>query len=155
MVTFIPPCGYDTPFVTTCWQMHSHSFLTIAHMKDCHLGNIYLHFAAAVLIVPFRLLSKCHDTLCTPQLCLLSKVCAVKCVPACSGSLLLCILCSCHDQAVRRVWLMLVLYTGAGYTFGIFCVINLVIWALAGFMGVTATSLAMKTFRSDMLFMHR
>lgn len=36
---------------------------------------------------------------------------------------------------------------GAGYTFGIFCVINLVIWALAGFMGVTATSLAMKTFR--------
>jgi len=37
---------------------------------------------------------------------------------------------------------------GAGYTFGIFCVINLGIWALAGFMGASATSLAMKNFRS-------
>lgn len=36
---------------------------------------------------------------------------------------------------------------GAGYTFGIFCAINLAIWALAGFCGVSATSLAMKTFR--------
>ncbi|KAL3144520.1 Secretory carrier-associated membrane protein 5 [Trebouxia sp. C0010 RCD-2024] len=36
---------------------------------------------------------------------------------------------------------------GAGYTFGIFCVINLGIWALAGFAGASATSLAMKNFR--------
>lgn len=38
-------------------------------------------------------------------------------------------------------------FAGAGYVFGIFCVINLAIWAAAGFMGASATSLAMKTFR--------
>lgn len=37
--------------------------------------------------------------------------------------------------------------TGAGKTFGVFCVINLGLFALAGFFGVTATSMAMRTFR--------
>lgn len=36
---------------------------------------------------------------------------------------------------------------GAGKTFGVFCVINLGIFAIAGFLGFTATSMAMRTFR--------
>lgn len=43
-------------------------------------------------------------------------------------------------------------FAGSGYCFGIFCAINLAIWALAGFLGVSATSLAMKTFRWELGF---
>ena len=65
------------------------------------------------------------------------------------------VMVECHARCVlvallyisSSTWQEDMWFTGAGITFGIFCVINLAIWALAGFIGSSATSLAMKNFR--------
>ena len=59
-----------------------------------------------------------------------------------------------YTRVICRNWILDGMFAGAGYTFGIFCVINLVIWALAGFLGVSATSLAMRTFRYSKILLY-
>ena len=53
----------------------------------------------------------------------------------------------CIEMFITRAEMSCVVNAGSGKVFGVFCVINLIIFALAGFFGVTATSMAMRTFR--------